>query len=98
MSYDNNEDIRKQNILNKAIRNEHITEYDMGIIKTTSETSRKENSSRFFTVKEFANYMNIGTTKAYEFIRGNHNIAINIGGKWLIDKIKLDKWIDKNLY
>lgn len=53
---------------------------------------------RFLNVKEFADYMNIGTTKARELIKERHGFAINIGGKWLIDKTKLDKWINNNLY
>lgn len=54
--------------------------------------------NRFLTIKEFANFMRIGETKAREIIKEHHKIAINIGGKWLIDKTKLEKWIDNNLY
>lgn len=41
--------------------------------------------------------MHIGETKARELIRQHNKIALNVGGKWLIDKTKLDKWIELNL-
>jgi excisionase family DNA binding protein len=53
--------------------------------------------SRFLTIKEFCRYMHIGETKARELIRQHNKIALNVGGKWLIDKTKLDKWIELNL-
>ena len=56
-----------------------------------------ELESRFLTIKEFCRYMNLGETKARDLIRQHHGIALNVGGKWLIDKKKLDKWIDNNL-
>lgn len=52
---------------------------------------------RFMTIKEFCIYMGIGQTKARELISQRHGFALNIGGKWLIDKKKLEKWIDLNI-
>lgn len=52
---------------------------------------------RFMNVKEFCTYMGIGQTKARELISQRNGFALNIGGKWLIDKKKLEKWIDSNI-
>jgi hypothetical protein len=41
--------------------------------------------------------MSIGKTKARELLKENHGFSIKIGNKWLVDKHKLDKWIDANV-
>lgn len=50
-----------------------------------------------FTVRQFMGYMNIGRTKAYEMIHDKSFYpAFRVGRKILINKEKLDKWIDEN--
>ncbi len=52
---------------------------------------------RLLNLTEFCTYMNIGKTKARELLKENHGFSIKIGNKWLVDKHKLDKWIDANV-
>ena len=56
----------------------------------------EENKQRFLTINELCKYMNISQTKAREFIIGK-GFTLRIGNKILIDKIKLNEWINKNL-
>lgn len=58
---------------------------------------KTEDEKRFMDFKEFCAYMNIGQTKGRELIQEKHGFALNIGGKWLIDKTKLNKWIEARL-
>ena len=49
------------------------------------------------TIRQFMDYMNIGRTKAYELVHDPAFYpAFRIGRKILINKEKLDKWIDEN--
>lgn len=54
-------------------------------------------NKRLLTLKEFCEYLSIGQTKARELVKGENGFAIKLGGKWYIDKSKLDHWIDSNL-
>lgn len=47
------------------------------------------------TVKETSEYLNLGLTSTRQLIRRpNCTFAFRVGSKWLIDKKKLDHWID----
>ena len=51
---------------------------------------------RLLNVKETAEYLNIGTTKCRELLRGKNGIAIRIGNRWYADKEALDEWRKNN--
>lgn len=48
---------------------------------------------RLLSVKELAEYLGIGETKARELIRGHNGFGIQIGNRWYADKQRLDIWI-----
>ena len=47
-------------------------------------------------VKEFAEYLGIGQTKARELLRGYNGCGVRIGNRWYANKKKLDKWLEEN--
>ena len=47
-------------------------------------------------VKEFAEYLGIGQTKAREHLRGYNGFGVRIGNRWYANKKKLDKWLEEN--
>ena len=47
-------------------------------------------------VKEFAEYLGIGQTKARELLRGYNGFGVRIGNRWYANKKKLDKWMEEN--
>lgn len=50
---------------------------------------------KLLNVKELCGYLGIGRTKARELIRGHNGFGIQIGNRWYADKVKLDRWLDK---
>ena len=49
-----------------------------------------------FDIKQFMEYMSIGRTKAYQLVKDpSFYPAFRVGGKVLISREKLDKWIDE---
>ena len=56
-----------------------------------------EIESRLLTVKDFCKYVNIGERTARKMLtEPNCTYRCRIGGKVLINKSVLDKWIDSN--
>lgn len=47
-------------------------------------------------VKEFAEYLGIGQTKARELLWGYNGFGVRIGNRWYANKKKLDKWLEEN--
>ena len=46
-------------------------------------------------LKQTSEYLNIGMTSTRKLVRDpRYNFAFRIGAKWLVDKEKLDKWVD----
>ena len=52
---------------------------------------------KLLTLKELCLYLGIGETKARELVRGHNGIGNQIGNRWYVDKMQLDKWIEKNI-
>ncbi len=50
---------------------------------------------RLLNIKELCEYLGIGQTKARELVRGHNGFGIQIGNRWYADRVKLDKWLDK---
>lgn len=50
--------------------------------------------ARYIDVAELQQYMNIGRSKAYWLCKQKGFPAIRVGSKILIDKDKLDKYLD----
>lgn len=49
----------------------------------------------FLDLKETCEYLNLGMTSVRKLVRNPKcRFAFRIGAKWLVDKKKLDKWID----
>ena len=47
-------------------------------------------------VKEFAEYLGIGQTKARELLRGYNGFGVRIGNRLYANKKKIDKWLEEN--
>lgn len=50
---------------------------------------------KLLNIKEICVYLGIGQTKARELVRGHNGFGIQIGNRWYADRVKLDKWLDK---
>lgn len=59
------------------------------------KTCQKVYEKKLLNIKEICIYLGIGQTKARELVRGHNGFGIQIGNRWYADKIKLDKWLDK---
>lgn len=60
-----------------------------------SKVSLSVYEKKLLTIKEICAYLGIGQTKARELVRGHNGFGVRIGNRWYADKIKLDKWLDR---
>ncbi len=52
---------------------------------------------RFLTVQETAKCLKISATHMYDLVHSKGFPSFKVGGRWRVDKSKLDKWIDKQI-
>lgn len=60
-----------------------------------NKISQRVYDKKLLNIKEICGYLGIGQTKARELVRGHNGFGIQIGNRWYADKVKLDKWLDK---
>jgi len=58
-------------------------------------SSQVMHNKKLLNIKELCVYLGIGQTKARELVRGHNGFGIQIGNRWYADKVKLDKWLDR---
>ena len=60
-----------------------------------SKVSQRMYEKKLLTIKEICAYLGIGQTKARELVRGHNGFGVQIGNRWYADRLKLDKWLDR---
>ena len=61
----------------------------------SSKICQRRYDKKLLNIKEICLYLGIGQTKARELVRGHNGFGIQIGNRWYADKVKLDRWLDK---
>lgn len=52
---------------------------------------------RLLTIKETSELLNCPTSKTYQLVRSKGFPSLKVGQEWRVDKIKLEKWIEKQI-
>lgn len=60
-----------------------------------SKTVQRTYEKKLLNIKEICAYLGIGQTKARELVRGHNGFGVQIGNRWYADRLKLDKWLDR---
>ena len=98
-------DISDSNLIGEQNNNNEVIQFLVELILANQELKREQaeyerlKSKKLLTINEFAKYMGLGDTKARELLKNRQlGFRVRINNSIMINRQKLDEYLDKNSY